>query len=151
MTAKEMTGRYPFSEHREHGLYSERNAAQAGAGRASSGYMYYYLRPGETTVFHRIDCDEYWSHNAGAEVELFVIGVGRTLKILRLGTTTGAEPTVLVEKGSVFAARLGRSAADGSFVTCITVPRYDPSGLRCFSREEILSLCPEAAVFWTEG
>ncbi len=44
--------------------------------------------------------------------------------------------------------KLLEDAPDGSFVTCITVPRFTYDGFQMLQKEEITRLYPETAEFW---
>lgn len=148
MTAAELIGRYGADMHVENGLFVECHYPAEGEERPASGSMYYYVRPGERTRFHSIDCDEYWSYNAGSTLELWVVGLDGRLSIRRCGITEGGEPTIRLAAGEIFASRLDADALDGTFMTCITVPRFTYEGFRLFNKEDVISLVPEAAAFW---
>ena len=46
----------------EGGLVKENYYPYDGPGRAPSGHSYYYFRPDTPTLFHILDCDEYWAY-----------------------------------------------------------------------------------------
>ena len=146
--AEELIKRYNAGEHVENGLFIECHYAAEGNGRPASGSIYYYVKPGERTQFHKIDCDEYWSYNAGGTLELWVIGLDGKLRVKYCGITEGAEPTVRFAAGEIFASRLDKDSPDGTFVTCITVPRFSYDGFQLLEQEEITSLYPDTAKFW---
>ena len=148
MQAKEMAMRYGLSPHEEKGSYLERHYPYDGDGRAASGSIYYYVAPGERTDFHRIDCDEYWCYNVGAPLEVWQIDAEGKLIVSRLGIEEGCEPLLYLPAGTVFASRHGGQVSDGTFITCITVPRFCYDGFTLLSREEAENLCPEAGAFF---
>ena len=148
MRADQLIEQYSMAPHEEQGLYIERHFPFAGTGRAPSGHIYYYVAPGEHTDFHRIDCDEYWIYSAGETLELWVIGLDGTLSVKRCGAEAGAEPCVRFAAGEIFASRLPADAPDGSFVTCVTVPRFTYEGFELFEKEKMCTLYPETATFW---
>lgn len=148
MRAEELMKRYEFDPHEENGLFVERNYEVVGEERAASGCIYYYVRPGERALFHQIDCDEYWCFNAGATLELWIIGTDGKLSIKRLGLEEDAEITVRFAAEEIFAARLDESAVDGTFLTCITVPRFDASAYILYEKEKITEMYPATLKFW---
>lgn len=146
--ADELIRRYDADRHVENGMFIERHYPADGSVRPASGSIYYYVKPGERTLFHKIDCDEYWSYNAGSTLELWVIGLDGSLRIMHCGITEGAEPTIRLAAGEIFASRLDDDAPDGAFVTCITVPRFSYKGFQMLSKEEMTRLYPDTAEFW---
>ena len=148
MTAKELAERYHLTAHPENGSFLERHYENVGEGRAASGSIYYYVAEDERTAFHRIDCDEYWCYNAGSPLDVWQIDPKGGLTVTRLGTDEGCEPLLYVRTGTLFASRHGEAYADGTFLTCITVPRFRYEGFTMLSREEVLELCPAAEEFF---
>lgn len=148
MTAKELIRRYQTGRHEENGLFVERHYPSDKPGRADSGSIYYYVAPGETTEFHRIDCDEYWCHTAGEDIGIWSFRPDGTLRKLLLGSSEKAEPMAFFQKGEIFASRLPAESPDGAFIVCITVPRFSYEGFEPISKARMLSLFPESAGFW---
>lgn len=150
MKANELMKKYGMKPHEENGSYVEKHYFHEHSDRPASGSIYYYIAPGEVTKFHRIDCDEYWCHNAGSDVEIWAFTPDGVLKKHILGTSDKAEPFVYFKKGEIFASRLGKDADDGAFITCITVPRFSYGGFEVIEREEMTALYPESYGFWTD-
>lgn len=148
MNAKDLADMYPMISHEENGRFLEWQYADEGPGRPASGSIYYYLGPKETAKFHVIDCDEYWAWHAGTPLELWSIRPDGTLTKHMLGTGQGMQPLVWFRAGEVFGARHLAGAQDGTFLSCITVPRFDYRGWRLVERDEAVRLCPAAAEFY---
>lgn len=148
MKAKDLITRYSMDEHPENGVFIEKHYVSDKKGRADSGSMYYYVDPGEITSFHRIDCDEYWIYNAGSDIELWSFTPEGKLKKQMLGVLEGSEPMVYLKSGEIFASRLSKDNDDGTFITCITVPRFSYQGFEMFEKEEMIKLYPESEEFW---
>ena len=148
MRADELMKKYAMDRHVENGAYVERHYLSDKPGRADSGSIYYYVAPGEITKFHRIDCDEYWCHNAGADIEIWSFTPEGVLRKLVLGTSEAAEPFVLLKRGEIFASRLFADSSDGAFITCITVPRFTYEGFEVIEKEKMMELYPESSDFW---
>ena len=147
MKANELMARYGMAPHVEHGSFLEKHPPCPAAARPASGLMYYYVAPDERTQFHRIDCDEYWCYAAGSPLELWQVTPQGKLSVSRLGVEQDCEPVIFVPQGTIFAAR-GLGYDDGTFLSCITVPRFQRDALTLFSREEMLGRCPALARFY---
>ena len=149
MTAEELSKRLCTETHIENGTFSERHYPFSGAGRAASGSIYYYVAPGERTQFHRIDCDEYWIYNLGTPLELWVVSQDGTVSVRKLGVEPDCTPFVYLPQGVIFASRHPHGAGgDGTFVTCITVPRFRYEGFSMFSESEMRRNYPATAEFF---
>lgn len=149
MTAKELSRRYGMRPHVEQGAFAENHPPFSEEGRAPSGLMYYYVAPGEKTEFHRIDCDEYWCYAAGSPLQLWMVTEAGEISTAVLGTEAG-DPVIFVRKGLIFAARSLAQDDDGTFLSCITVPRFSAEALELFTREEMLERFPEIRGFYQE-
>ena len=147
MRASDLIKRYAAERHAENGAYIERHYSSDKPGRAASGSIYYYVAPGEITKFHRIDCDEYWCHNAGSDVEIWSFTPDGLLKKHVLGTSEKAEPFAFFAKGEIFASRLPADSDDGAFITCITVPRFTYDGFKVIEKEDMIRLYPSSSEF----
>ena len=136
--------------HEENGLYLEQHYLNESSSRAASGSTLFYVPKGESTLFHRIDCDEYWCYHAGAPLETWTISPDGKLNIEKLGIDEGCKPFIYFPKGAVFGSRSPKSSGDGTFFTCITVPRFSYSTFELLDREQVTALCPGADAFWTK-
>ena len=148
MKACELIKKYLTDRHPENGAFIEKHYVSDEPGRAASGSILYYVAPGEFTEFHRIDCDEYWCHNAGADLEVWSFTPDGTLRKQILGTSGQAEPFAFFRRGEIFASRLPESSTDGALITCITVPRFAYEGFEILEKEKMLELYPESSGFW---
>lgn len=148
MSVLKLLEKYDMKPHEENGSYSECHYKYDGEDRAASGSSYFYTAPGERTLFHRIDCDEYWCFNAGSALEVWVIDLEGKLEIKRLGVEQNAEPLIYFPKGVIFASRNLDAGGEGTFFTCITVPRFSYQGFELVEKDEVLKICPEAEGFW---
>ena len=147
MTAGELAQRYEMVRHVENGTFTERHYAHEGPDRAASGSIYYYVAPGERTAFHRIDCDEYWCYIAGEPLEVWTVDENGRVSVQSLGTAEDCEPLLYVKKGLLFASR-SRAVEDGTFLACITVPRFEASGFEIFSEQRMLREAPQVKAFF---
>lgn len=121
-TVAEILGLRP---HPEGGWYAEtwREPAPEGERPASSA-IYYLLRSGERSAWHRIDATEVWHHYAGAPLELRLSRDGVRVETHRLGTdlAAGERPQVVVPAGAWQAAR---SLGAWTLVGCTVAPAFE--------------------------
>jgi uncharacterized protein len=109
LTAEQVVELLGLQPHPEGGFYRETFRAPAPDGaRAASTAIYYLLRAGDVSAWHRVvDADEVWHHYAGAPLELILSPDGRERTSLRLGAdlTAGERPQAVVPAGVWQAAR----------------------------------------------
>lgn len=128
MTADEIVRLLGLQPHPEGGHFRETFRDAAGpAGRAASTAIYYLLRAGEVSHWHRVDAAEVWHFYAGAPLELKLSGDGRGETIHQLGPNlaAGERPQLIVPLGCWQAAR---SLGAWTLVGCTVAPAFDFSG-----------------------
>ena len=149
MRADELARRFGLEPHVEGGSFVELDEpVPEGMGRAPSGVIYYHLGAEEFSDFHVLDSDEYWLWHAGSTLEIWMILPDGSLEKCRLGAEEGSAPCVLLKAGVIFGARHLPDAQDGTFVSCVTVPRFSYESYRILPREEMLEKYPETAAFF---
>jgi predicted cupin superfamily sugar epimerase len=114
--------------HPEGGWYREtwRDSPEAG-GRGAGTAIYYLLRTGEVSHWHRVDATEVWHFYAGEPLELSLSADGASVERLVLGTdlTAGERPQHVVPAGVWQSARpLGAWALVG----CTVSPAFEFPG-----------------------
>lgn len=127
MTAEEVIQLLGLLPHPEGGAYRETFRAPAvEGGRGASTAIYYLLRAGELSAWHRVDADEVWHHYAGAPLEL-TLSEGRERTVLRLGKAlaAGERPQAVVPAGVWQSAR---SLGEWTLVGCTVAPAFQFSG-----------------------
>jgi len=114
-----------LQRHPEGGHYRE-TFRDTGA-RAASTAIYYLLKRGERSHWHRIDAAEIWHFYLGAPLRLLIAEPGQPLRDLRLGADVlaGEELQAIVPKGAWQAAS---SFGDYSLVGCTVAPGFEFSG-----------------------
>ena len=126
MDADEIIARYGLAPHPEGGHYREifRASAEVG-GRGAVTSIYYLLRAGETSAWHRVDAVEIWHYHAGdaLRLELSLDGVETTSH--RLGVDVGAWPQVVVPVGAWQSAR---PEGAWTLVGCTVAPAFEFAG-----------------------
>lgn len=126
VTADEIIARLGLQPHPEGGHYREMFRA-AGTGRTAGTAIYFLLKAGERSHWHRVDADEIWHRYAGAPLELSLSDDGKTSRHLRLGIdfALGEEPQLVVPKGVWQAAR---TLGSWTLVGCTVAPAFDFAG-----------------------
>lgn len=147
MRGDDLAKLYKMHPHEENGSFVERHYLATSQKRADSGAIYYCLGRNEKASFHVLDCDEYWAYIAGADLELWLVTDGKLQKKI-LGVGEGKEPLIYIPKGTIFGAKHLADAQDGTFLSCITVPRFEYQGWRLVERDEIVKINPLTGDFF---
>jgi predicted cupin superfamily sugar epimerase len=126
MTAEEVIAALGLEPHPEGGWFREtyRHAPPAG-GRGAGTAIYYLLRAGERSAWHRVaDADEIWHWYAGAPLALEVAEHSAPARSVVLGPslTDGERPQGLVPANAWQAAR---SLGDWTLVGCTVTPAFE--------------------------
>jgi len=126
VTADELIARLGLQPHPEGGHY--RQMFKAGdTPRGASTAIYFLLKTGERSHWHRVDADEIWHHYAGAPLELSLSDDGKRIRHLRLGSDfgIGEEPQLVVPRHVWQAAR---SLGSWTLVGCTVAPAFEFKG-----------------------
>jgi predicted cupin superfamily sugar epimerase len=118
--AEEVIRLLGLTPHPEGGFYAETfRPAGAGGGRGASTAIYYLLREGEVSAWHRVrDADEVWHHYSGAPLELRI-----ERETVRLGSDllAGERPQAVVPAG---AWQTARALGGWALVGCTVAPAF---------------------------
>ena len=128
LTADQIIERLKLEPHPEGGWFREtfRDAAHT-EGRSHGTAIYYLLKEGEASHWHRVDATEIWHWYAGEALALKLSHDGETSQINHLGPdlAAGAQPQLIVPKGVWQAAEpLGAF----TLVGCTVAPGFDFAG-----------------------
>jgi predicted cupin superfamily sugar epimerase len=97
--------------------------------------IYYMLRQGERSRFHRLKADELWTHHMGGAFTIYMVENG-VLRAHRLGGNLlgGELPQVLIPAGTVFAATI-----DGPWglCGCVSSPGFHNDDLTLLTRSDL--------------
>lgn len=123
MSADELIRQLALMPHPEGGHYREMFRDCAGVdGRAHSTAIYFLLRRGERSHWHRIDAVEIWHWYAGAPLSLSIAANGvREDRVLGNDIASGQRPQIVVPAGAWQSAQ---SLGDYSFVGCTVAPGF---------------------------
>ncbi|WP_417699500.1 cupin domain-containing protein [Pseudophaeobacter sp.] len=126
MTADEIIAELQLTPHPEGGWYRQTWVAK-NAGRASGTCIYFLLRGGETSHWHRVDATEIWLYHAGAPLVLSMSpdDTGPAQDHLLSPDMTKGQPQLIVPEGHWQAAR---STGDYTLVSCTVSPGFQFDG-----------------------
>lgn len=128
LTADQIIERLKLEPHPEGGWFREtfRDAAHT-EGRSHGTAIYYLLKAGEASHWHRVDATEIWHWYAGETLALKLSYDGKTNQTHHLGPDLmkDAQPQLIVPKGVWQAAEpLGAF----TLVGCTVAPGFDFAG-----------------------
>jgi predicted cupin superfamily sugar epimerase len=148
LKAADLVKKLGLKKHPEGGYFREtfRSQIQVTApdfsgGRSASTAIYYLLKSGQFSAFHRIKSDELWHLYAGSPLVLYVIDGGR-LDTVTLGRGKGQEPQAAIRSGCWFSASVAKPRSF-SLAGCTVAPGFDFADWEMGKREELLSQYPE--------
>ncbi|MFG1425646.1 cupin domain-containing protein [Roseixanthobacter glucoisosaccharinicivorans] len=129
LSAEDVIALLGLEPHPEGGHFREtfRESAPDG-GRGASTAIYFLLKAGERSHWHRVDASEVWHWHAGAALTLAIAPPGGGgVRHLRLGTDLGAgeRPQGVVPPGHWQAAE---SLGAWTLVGCTVAPAFDFAG-----------------------
>jgi len=154
MDAVQWIEKLRLSPHPEGGFYRETYRAaeeipgpalpnRFSGARSHSTAIYYLLRTGELSTFHRIHADEIWHFYAGGPLEIHIIADGVYSQIkLGLDPERGYLPQAVVPHGAWFAAR-PMTGVEFSLVGCTVAPGFDFADFEFGSIDTVLGDLPE--------
>ncbi len=132
MDAEAVIAELGLRPHPEGGWYVETWRDEAPGGRRPAGSaIYFLLRAGEASRWHRVDATEVWHHYAGAPLELRIAreadGRAARAEVVRLGSdiASGERPQAVVPPGAWQSAR---SLGAWTLVGCTVAPAFEFAG-----------------------
>lgn len=130
MTADDIIRLLGLQPHPEGGHYRETfrdsRTVDAGSGRAASTAIYFLLRAGEVSRWHRVDTAEVWHWYAGAPLALSIAEGGHNHQF-RLGAdlAAGERPQAVVPAR---AWQQAQSLGAWTLVGCTVAPAFEFAG-----------------------
>jgi predicted cupin superfamily sugar epimerase len=124
MTAEDVIRLLDLKPHPEGGHFRETFRDRAGPdGRSRSTAIYFLLKQGEVSAWHRIDAAELWHFHAGAPLRLRIAVEAGRLETHRLGTdlASGDRPQAIVPNGAWQSAE---SLGAWTLVGCTVAPGF---------------------------
>ena len=104
--------------------------------------IYFLLRDGEVSHFHRLKSDEMWYYHAGNSLTIYIISPTGELitKQLGLDIANGESPQILVPKNYIFGSAMNNKGF--SLVGCMVSPGFEFSDFELFERDFLLTTYP---------
>ena len=133
MTPDDIISALNLQPHPEGGHYAETfRDPRLINGRPASSAIYYLLRKGEVSHWHRVDAVEVWHWYAGAALNLATHDHGAT-QLIHLGPdlAAGQRPQAIVPTGAWQGAE---SSGDWTLVGCTVAPAFQFSGFEMAPR-----------------
>ena len=125
-SADRMISALALEPHPEGGHYRKTWRHQETEGRGAGTAIYYLLKAGEISAWHRIDAAEIWHYYGGAALELRLReGDKDRVSILGPGIDGGERPQIIVPKG---AWQTARSLGPWTLVGCTVSPAFEIAG-----------------------
>lgn len=144
-TANDFIKFLELEQHVEGGYYrsSYRSAMQYDSTRALWSSIYFLLRTGEVSHFHRLTADEMWYFHGGQSLTIYMISPEGELTTAQLGLdlAAGERPQFLVPKGCIFGSAMNQ--AGFSLVGCMVSPGFTFDDFELFSQESLLAQYPQ--------
>jgi hypothetical protein len=128
MDADEIIEHLQLTPHPEGGSYRQTWRAPTETNeRAAGSAIYFLLRRGEVSRWHRVDAAEVWHYYEGAPLEVAISTDGATVRLVTLGPdlAAGQRPQLVVPAD---AWQRARSLGDHTLVGCTVSPAFEFAG-----------------------
>ena len=105
--------------------------------------IYFLLRDGEVSNFHRLKSDEMWYYHSGSPLTIYMINLEGELIIEQLGLNIekGEKPQVLVPKNYIFGSAMNNKGY--ALVGCMVSPGFEFKDFELFERIYLLEKYPQ--------
>jgi len=105
--------------------------------------IYFLLRDGEVSNFHRLKSDEMWYYHSGSPLTIYMIGPEGKLITEQLGINieNGEKPQVLVPKDYIFGSAMNNEGY--ALVGCMVSPGFEFRDFELFKRSFLLEKYPQ--------
>ena len=153
MTADDWITLFDLQQHPEGGWFVEtyRSETVIAADALPSPYLsersaatsiYYLLKAGEKSHFHRLRSDELWFFHAGSPMRLHIIEPSGEYSEVLLGVEKRNLPQCRILAESWFAAE---PVGEFALVGCVVAPGFEFDDFELASREDLISQFPQHA------
>lgn len=105
--------------------------------------IYFLLRDGEVSNFHRLKSDEMWYYHSGSPLTIYMISPNGELVTEQLGLDieNGEKPQVLVPKDYIFGSAMNNTGY--ALVGCMVAPGFEFRDFELFTRKDLLQRYPD--------
>jgi uncharacterized protein len=106
--------------------------------------IYFLIRSGEVSHFHRLQSDELWYFHAGDSLSIHMIHENGEYEEARLGLNIekGEVPQILVPKNTIFGSTVSDNGAF-ALVGCMVSPGFEFQDFELFTQMELLQNFPQ--------
>ena len=127
MTADQIIKTLNLAPHPEGGHYRQTWVDEDSSGRPTGTCIYFLLKDGEASHWHKVDATEIWLYHAGAPLVLSLAEIAQGPKTDHLLTPdlTKGQPQLIVPKHHWQAAR---TTGDYTLVSCTVSPGFQFDG-----------------------
>lgn len=104
--------------------------------------IYFLLRDGEVSNFHRLKSDEMWYYHSGSPLTVYMISPEGELFTEQLGLNieNGEKPQVLVPKGYIFGSAMNNEGY--ALVGCMVSPGFEFTDFELIKRNDLTEKYP---------
>lgn len=105
--------------------------------------IYFLLKDGEVSNFHRLKSDEMWYYHSGSPLTIYMISPEGELITEQLGLDIehGEKPQVLVPKNYIFGSAMNHEGY--ALVGCMVSPGFEFKDFELFKRNELIAKYPQ--------
>ncbi len=105
--------------------------------------IYFLLRDGEVSNFHRLKSDEMWYYHSGSPLTIYMISPEGELITEQLGLDIehGEKAQVLVPKNYIFGSAMNHEGY--ALVGCMVSPGFEFRDFELFKRNELIAKYPQ--------
>lgn len=127
MNAEQIIKKLALSPHPEGGHYRQTWVEEDSDGRPSGTCIYFLLKAGETSHWHRVDAAEIWLYHSGSPLILSIAETTEGPKTDHLLTPdlTAGQPQLIVPKDHW---QMARTTGDYTLVSCTVSPGFQFDG-----------------------
>lgn len=106
--------------------------------------IYFLLKSGEVSHFHRLKSDEVWYYHGGSSLTIHVIHENGEYEEIKLGLNleAGERPQAIVRKNSIFGSSVMEEDTF-SLVGCMVSPGFDFADFELFTQDELMGIYPQ--------
>ena len=114
--------------------------------RSISTAIYFLLRSGEVSTFHRIQSDEIWHYYTGSPLTIHIISRQGKHLVIKLGPAPGRGelPQAVIPAGSWFGAVVNKPRSY-SLIGCTVAPGFEFADFEPADRRRLLAKYPRHA------
>lgn len=106
--------------------------------------IYFLLREGEVSHFHRLQSDELWYFHAGQSLSVHMIHENGQYEEVRLGLNIeeGEIPQIAVPRNTIFGSSVVESSGF-ALVGCMVSPGFEYQDFELFTQKQLLQKFPQ--------